>query len=253
MEAEVKARVLGMGSFVGDHYDHVVRSYMITYLVKARDKSEAILTRKQVFFPMIEQALRDRNMPDQIKYLAVLESALEPRATSRSGAAGLWQFMRPTARDFRLRMTSYEDDRRHPEKSTDAALEYLSRLHKRFGDWKLAFAAYNGGPGRISSAIRRAKGRKDFYAIKKYLPRETRNYISAFLAAEYICNYYAYHNFDVVMPDQDLTYTAKTKVYGGMSFTEVSSKSGIDYATIKKLNPSSIGTFRNIVSYIRWI
>ena len=251
IESELKERIMNMQSLVGSHYNSTVRSYMMTYLVKGREKSEYILRKTQVYFPMIERKLAERNMPDAIKYLAVTESALNPKATSRSGAAGLWQFMRPTARDFRLRMTSYEDDRRHPEKSTEAALEYLSRLYKRFGNWKLAFAAYNGGPGRVNSAIRRAKGSKDFWVVKKYLPRETRNYVSAFLAAEYLCNYYAHHDLNKVYADQDMVYTAKTKIYSGMSFTEISAKSGIDYNTIRMLNPSYIRNYVPKSSYGR--
>jgi membrane-bound lytic murein transglycosylase D len=251
MEDEIRDRIMNMNSLVGAHYNSTVRSYMMTYFVKDRVKATYIISKMQVYFPMIERALAERNMPDAIKYLAVTESALNPKATSRSGAAGLWQFMRPTAKDLRLRMTSYEDDRRHPEKSTEAALEYLTWLYKKFGDWKLAFAAYNGGPGRVNSAIRKAKGSKDFWVVKKFLPRETRNYVSAFLAAEYLCNYYAHHDLNMVHVDQDLIYTAKTKIYSGMSLTEIANKSSVDYKIVRQLNPSYIRNYIPKSSYGR--
>jgi membrane-bound lytic murein transglycosylase D len=146
------------------------------------------------YFPQFEEALDRENMPMELKYLAVIESALNPSATSYVGAAGMWQFMAPTGRMYGLKTTSYYDERRDVQKSTDAAIKYLRNSYRIYGDWLLVIASYNCGPGNVNKAIKRAGGVKNFWAIQQYLPRETRGYVPAFIAATYVMEYAAEHN-----------------------------------------------------------
>jgi membrane-bound lytic murein transglycosylase D len=148
------------------------------------------------YFPMFEQALDKYNIPLELKYLAIVESALRPTAESRVGATGLWQFMFSTGKMFGLNVNSYVDDRSDPLKATDAACKYLQALYKRLGDWDLALAAYNSGPGNVSKAIRRSGGRINYWNIRQHLPRETAGYVPAFLATMYIFEYSKQHGFN---------------------------------------------------------
>ncbi|MEM9821863.1 MAG: transglycosylase SLT domain-containing protein, partial [Bacteroidota bacterium] len=163
--------------------------------------------------------------------------ALNPMARSRSGAVGLWQFMKPTGRENGLRINSAVDERRDPHKSTKAAIKYLHKQYKRYGNWELALAAYNGGPGRVNRAIKRGRS-KNFWRIQRYLPRETRNYVPAFIAATYVVNYYHLHDLHPVYPALELQLTQKIKVYDRISFFEIANITGASIETIQKLNPS---------------
>ena len=181
--------------------------------------------------------LEEAQLPSELKYLSIVESALVPTARSRSGAVGLWQFMPPTGKDYGLRINSTVDERRDPNKSTKAALKYLSKLHKRYGNWELALAAYNGGPGRVNRAVKRGRS-KNFWRIQKHLPRETRNYVPAFIAATYIMNYYEMHNLVPIYPEPDLQSTRSEKIYDRLSFNEIANITGAPMYLIKQLNPS---------------
>jgi membrane-bound lytic murein transglycosylase D len=172
----------------------IVRRYIEAYAIRHREKTAKIIERSELYFPLFEEYLDKYELPLELKYLAVIESALDPKAKSRSGAMGLWQFMYNASKMFDLRVTSYVDERMDPEKSTEAACKYLQYLYRIFGDWQLALAAYNGGPGVVREAIQRSGGKTNFWEISPYLPEQTRNYVPAFIAVNYVMNYSAEHN-----------------------------------------------------------
>ena len=237
-DAELINRIKNMTSnVVTPRFDNVVRSYINTYTVRNRERTEAMLGRTAMYFPLFEKYLKDYNLPHDLRYLSIVESALDPTAVSRSGAVGLWQFMPGTGKDYGLKISSVEDQRRDPHLSTNAALKYLQRLYNRFGSWELALAAYNGGPGRVNRAIRRGRSH-NFWTIRKYLPRETRNYVPAFIAACYIMNYYETHNLYPRYPEKDLQMTDRTLVYRQINFREIADITGVSEQTVARLNPS---------------
>ncbi|MFK8006515.1 MAG: transglycosylase SLT domain-containing protein [Saprospiraceae bacterium] len=237
-DAELEVRVKNLSSLaVTPQLDNIVKSYIKTYSVRKRDRTEKMLGRIVMYFPIFEKYLLEQNMPSDIKYLSVVESALNPHATSRVGAAGLWQFMPATGKEYGLSQNSRVDERRDPHKSTKAAIKYLKRLHNKYQDWELALAAYNSGPGRVNRAIRRGKS-KDFWKIKKYLPKETRNYVPAFVAANYIVNNYHLHYLSPQFPEMDVQMTDYTKVYNSISFREISEITGTPLHLVEQLNPS---------------
>jgi len=222
---------------VNPQFNSIVKSYVNTYTQRRRDRTEAMLGKRVIYFPIFEEHIKAKGLPLDLKYLPVVESALNPVAVSRVGATGLWQFMPGTATDCGLTINSYVDERSDPHKSTDAALEYLYKQYRRYGSWELALAAYNGGPGRVNRAVKRGRS-KDFWRIKKYLPTETRNYVSAFIAASYILNYFHLHGLDPIYPIADLHETDKIKVYDRLSFEQISMMTGTPMYIIESLNPS---------------
>ncbi|MEL6867111.1 MAG: transglycosylase SLT domain-containing protein [Bacteroidota bacterium] len=237
-EAELKARLNKIvNKVVSPRYNSVVRSYVNTYTVKKRAHTERMLGKVDMYFPLFEKYLLEGNMPTDLKYLPVVESALNPMAVSRSGAVGLWQFMPATGKENGLKINSLVDERKDPNKSTQAAMKYLGRLYRKYGDWSLALAAYNGGPGRVNRAIKRGRS-KNFWRIRKYLPRETRNYVPAFIAASYIINFYHEHNLMPEYPDVEMQMAQTTKIYQRMSFQTISEITGTPMHIIKALNPS---------------
>ncbi len=237
-EAEIRARLNQMtNTVVPPRFTRVVKGYIDTYTTKRRDKTEKMLGRVDIYFPMFEHYLTLHGLPSDLKYLSVVESALDPNALSRSGAVGLWQFMPPTGKEMGLRISSTIDDRKDPHKSTEAALKYLAKQYKRFGSWELALAAYNGGPGRVNRAIKRGRS-KNFWRITKYLPKETRNYVPAFIAASYISEYHDLHGLNPVHPERNLTQTALAKIYDEVSFLQLAEITGTPYDVIVTLNPS---------------
>ena len=203
-ETEVARRVELMNSeVVQPRYDVVVRSYLRTYLVNHRAKAQKILGRSVLYFPVFEDFLRRNNLPLDLKYLPIVESALEPKATSRVGAAGLWQFMPSTGRMYGLQVDDMVDERRDPLKSTEAAVVHLQDLFEKFENWELAIAAYNSGSGRVSRAVKRARS-TSYWKIRGYLPRETANYVPAFIAASYLVRYFEEHGLEQEYPSLDL-------------------------------------------------
>ena len=194
--------------------------------------------------PIFEEALEAYNLPLELKYLPVIESGLNPQATSYVGAGGLWQFMIGTGKRYGLEINSLVDERRDPIKSSYAAANYLSDLYRIFGDWHLAIAAYNCGPDKINKAIHRAGGSKDYWQIYPYLPQETRGYVPAFIAANYIMNYYCDHNICPMVADLPAK-TDTVMVDRDIHFSQIAGVLGLDVNQLKELNPQYR---RNIVN-----
>jgi len=237
-DGEIRDRLSRLRSAIAPpRFTPAVKSYINTYTVKKRQHTEAMLGRISIYFPMFEKYLSESNLPVDLKYLSIVESALNPKAVSRSGAVGLWQFMPPTGKENGLRINSTVDERRDPHKSTLAAAKYLKKQYKRYNNWELALAAYNGGPGRVNRAIKRGRS-KNFWRIKRYLPKETQNYVPAFIAATYVVNYYPEHNLVPIYPEIDLQMTELIKIYQKISFYEIEQKTGVPMHLIEELNPS---------------
>lgn len=222
---------------VENRYNSVVKGYLKGYLIWKREKTERILGRTVLYFPLIEDYLQQRGMPEKLKYLPVVESALYPHAVSPVGACGLWQFMPETGREYGLLINEFVDERKDPNKATEAALDYLTRQYEKFGDWALALAAYNGGSGRVSRAIKRGRS-KNFWRIRRYMPRETRNYIPAYIAATYLMEYYKEHEVIPEYPPLDYQITETIKVYHQFTFHRIAQITGLPLELIEDLNPA---------------
>ena len=230
-------RLQALPTIIEMPYNDVVRSYINMYTGKRRGLVEQMLGLSIYYMPFFEQALEKEGMPLELKYLPVIESALNPDAVSPAGAAGLWQFMIGTAKDMGLTVNSLVDERRDPIRSSEAAARYLKQLYKAYGDWSLAIAAYNCGPGSVNRALRRAGGgKKDFWDIYYYLPSETRGYVPAFIAANYVMNYYEDHNIGKALSKRPVvtdTVMVKQDIY----FEQISEVLGIPIEELKILNP----------------
>ena len=244
-EKEVyKERLSRIPAVIEMPYNDVVQKLIDRYSGHLRRSVSLMLGTQNFYMPIFEQALESYGLPLELKYLPVIESALNPNAVSRVGATGLWQFMLQTGKQYGLEVNSFVDERRDPVKASYAAAHYLSDLYKIFGDWNLVIAAYNCGPQGINKAIHRAKGLTDYWDIYPYLPKETRGYVPAFIAANYIMNYYCDHNIcpmvaelpaksDTIMVNRDIHFEQIAKVLN------------IDIETLKDLNPQYR---RNIVN-----
>lgn len=176
-------------------YNNRIKSFIDYFTVRDRAYTKLMIQRMNVYFPLFEKYLKKHNLPLDLKYLAIVESGLNPRAVSRVGATGLWQFMPATGRSFKLHQDYFIDERMDPEKATEAAALYLKQLYGMFDDWELALASYNAGPGNVRKAIRRSGYKKSFWEVYDYLPRETRSYVPQFIAIAYVMNYAEEHNF----------------------------------------------------------
>ena len=219
-------------------YNPALESVIKSFLRGKKDLMERMLTTSQFYFPLFEQELDNYNIPLEIKYLAVVESALNPRARSRVGATGLWQFMYSTGRMYKLDVSSYVDDRRDPIKSTKAACQYLSKLYDIFGDWDLALAAYNSGPGNVNKAIRRSGGYKNYWNIRRFLPRETAGYVPAFIATMYIFEYADEHGLVKVNAERPYFETDTVSIKKLITFDQISEITGVTKEELEALNPS---------------
>jgi len=217
-------------------FNSKVRAYIELYTQKKRELVEGMLGLKDYYFPMFEAALDAKNMPLELKYLPVIESALNPRAFSRAGASGLWQFMYYTGKRYGLEINSFIDERKDPAKSTAAAVMFLEDLYKIYDDWLLAIAAYNCGPGNVNKAIRRAGGRKNFWKIYYYLPRETRGYVPAFIAAAYTMTYPEKHH--LYPAPSGLPKTTDTiMITKPLHFKQVAGMMNVNIDYLRDLNP----------------
>jgi membrane-bound lytic murein transglycosylase D len=219
-------------------YNSVVKGYIEMYTVRKRELVSRMMALSQFYFPMFEEQLDKYNLPLELKYLAICESALNPMAKSHSGAMGLWQFMYPTGKIYGLKVSSYVDERCDPYKSTVAACEYFQYLYSLFGDWQMVLAAYNGGPGTVNKAIRRSGGKKTYWEIRPYLPRETQGYVPAFIAVNYVMNYTSEHNLYSAIPKKTFLQVDTIAVRQQISFSKLSAALDIPEDELMYLNPS---------------
>ncbi len=217
-------------------YNDVVQKFIDRYSGKLRRSVSFMLGASNFYMPIFEEALEAYNLPLELKYLPVIESALNPKAVSRVGATGLWQFMLPTGKRYGLEVNTLIDERRDPVKASYAAAHYLSDLYKIFDDWSLVIAAYNCGPTNVNKAIHRAKGNADYWNIYPYLPKETRGYVPAFIAANYIMNYYCDHNICPMVTELPVK-TDTVVVDRDIHFEQIAQKLNIDIEHLRNLNP----------------
>ena len=219
-------------------YNSGLESVIKNYLKNRHNSMTRLMALSDYYFPLFEQVLDNYDLPLEIKYLAIVESALKPRAKSRVGATGLWQFMFGTGKEYGLDVSSYVDERMDPIKSTEASAKYLAKLYKIFGDWDLALASYNSGPGNVTKAIRRSGGYKNYWNLRPFLPRETAGYLPAFLATMYIFEYADKHDFTAVRPEYTYFETDTVRVKKVISLDQVSEVMDIDTEVLQFLNPA---------------
>lgn len=237
-DAVLKERLENLNSFITLPYNETVRNYMVLYSEKMPTKMGNILGLCQYYMPIFEETFSKYDLPDELKYVAIIESALNPIAVSRAGAKGMWQFMTKTAKSYGLEINSYVDERLDPFKSSDAAARYLTDSYRLFGDWNLAISSYNCGPGNVNKAIRRS-GSRDFWSVYDYLPRETRGYVPAFVGAMYAIKYnkeYGLTPNSVPMPVQVDTF----EIHKNLHFQQISDLVGISVEELENLNPQYI-------------
>lgn len=235
-DSVIAGRLGALHTVIPMTFNSEVRSYIRFYLKYMSRRLDVMLSLGQYYHPMFEDALSRYGVPEELKYLTIVESAMNPMATSRVGAAGLWQFMYSTGKIYDLEVNSVVDERRDVYKSTYAAAHFLSDLHRVFDDWTLAIAAYNCGPGNINKAIARSGGKRDFWEIYYFLPRETRGYIPAFIAVTYVMNYYREHGLrpvEVKVPVR----TDTVMVASDVLLNYVEEYTGIGEEELRTLNP----------------
>lgn len=218
-------------------YNEKIHAFINYFTIKDREYTRLMMRRKNLYFPLFEKYLAKYGLPDELKYLAIIESGLNPRAVSRVHAVGLWQFMAATGRYYGLHNNWYIDDRMDPEKSTDAACRYLRDLHRMFNDWELALAAYNTGPGNVRKAIRRSGYKNTFWDIYPFLPRETRSYVPQFVAMIYTMNHLEEHNF-FDEGEEMLVRSDTLQVKKFLNFETLAQLTGTCVEDLQKLNPS---------------
>lgn len=218
-------------------HNSYVQGFIDMYIYRKREQVSRMLGLAQIYFPIFEEVLRNNNMPEDLKYLAVIESALNPNAVSRAGAVGMWQFMYGTAKLYNLKVNKDIDERKDIYKSTMAAAAYLKNSYNKYGNWMLAIASYNCGPGNVDKAIMRSGGKKDFWAIMNYLPRETRGYVPAFIAAMYVMNHYYNHELYPVYPDNKFCEIVCVPVTEKICFNKIAEYTNYSIDDIKFLNP----------------
>ena len=235
-EDEYVRRLSRMPTVMEMPYNQVVRKFIDRYCVQLRRSVSMMLGSVNFYMPIFEQALDSYNLPTELKYLPVIESALNPKAVSRAGATGLWQFMLATGKQYGLRVNSLVDDRRDPIRSSFAAAQYLRDLYRIFNDWTLVIAAYNCGPENVNKAIRRSGGSMDYWKIYPYLPAETRGYVPAFIAANYVMNYYCDHNICPMLTHLP-EHTDTIEVNRNISLNTIARFCDIDIDMLRDLNP----------------
>lgn len=229
-------RLAALPTVIPMPFNKSIRQCIDMYDVRKRKQVAVMLGVSNYYFPLFEQALEKYNMPNELKYLPVIESALNPNAGSWVGATGLWQFMFGTGKVYGLEINSLVDERRDPIKSTDAAVRYLKDLYGIFGDWHLAIAAYNCGPGNVNKAIRRSGGKRDYWDLYYYLPRETRGYVPLFIAANYVMTYNKEHLICPVQTEYPL-HTDTVVLSNKMHFDQIAAVIGVPKEALQKLNP----------------
>ena len=225
-----------MNSFITLPFNETVKNYMVLYSEKMPAKMSEMMGLSQYYFPLIEETFRRYDLPLELKYVAIIESAFNPRAESRVGAKGMWQFMYRTALSYGLRIDSYADERMDPLASMDAAARYFKDAYRIFGDWSLAISSYNCGSGNVNKAIKRAGGKRDFWSIYEYLPRETRGYVPAMVGAMYAFNYANEYGLKAA-PMSLPTYVDTFHIHKNLHFSQISDVLGIPLADVRDLNP----------------
>lgn len=235
-DSAYKARLQALPFVIETPYNQVIRQFILRYVKHNPQQLARLQGRSEYYFPLFTDILAKYDMPYEICYLAVIESALNPQAKSHMGAAGLWQFMPSTGRLYGLEINSLIDERMDPIKSTDAACRFLKTLYTNFGDWNLAIAAYNCGPGNVNKAIHRAGGKRDFWSIYPYLPRETRGYLPIYIAASYAMNYADYHG---ICPEPiELTLETDTIVTSTrLHLKQIADVLDVDIEELRLMNP----------------
>ena len=238
-DEEMVRRLNALPTVIEMPYNQVVRSYIDRYTKRGRAQVAAILGLSLYYMPIFEQALEEQGLPLELKYLPVVESGLDPNAVSKHGASGLWQFMLGTAKGLGLEVNSLVDERRDPYMASEKAAKYLKDLYSMYGDWSLAIAAYNCGPGTVNKAIRRAGGEAkdhDFWSIYNYLPAETRGYVPMFIATNYVMEYYPKHNISPVLPVKPLVMDT-LQISERINFNQISKVLDIPMDELRILNP----------------
>ncbi len=234
---EVEDRIQAMNLEMPFELNDRVFSFIQYFTVRNREYIKMVLARKEQYFPMYAETMRNQDMPSDIIYLSIVESGLDPKIKSKMGAVGLWQFMPATGRMYGMQVNPDIDDRMDPENSTVAAAKYLKSLYKMFGNWEVALAAYNCGPGNVRKAIRRSGGKTTFWGIYDHLPKETRSYVPQFQAMLYVLNHLEEHNLHLEEPSYPLEYES-INFNRAFDLDRMADLSGICLADLEKLNPS---------------
>ncbi len=232
-----RLRVLDNETPFNVEYNKSLENLIKAYLKRRKNSYGTLMSRAQFYFPMFEEQLDRYDIPLEIKYLAIVESALKPRAKSRVGATGLWQFMYQTGKQFDLNVNSYVDERQDPLKATEAACKYLTALYRTFGDWDLALAAYNSGPGNVNKAIRRAGGKRNYWNIRQFLPRETAGYLPAFYATLYIMKHADDHGIVAKKAYINKFETDTIHIKKQLTFEQINKFLDVDIEMLQFLNP----------------
>ena len=231
-----KARLEAISTVVPLLYNQDVKRYIDLYVLNRRDQVSRMLGLSRIYFPLFDDIFTQYGVPTELKYLSIIESALNPQAVSRAGAVGMWQFMFGTAKLYGLNINSYIDERRDIIRSTEGAAQYLKTMYDVYGDWLLAIASYNCGPGNVNRAISLSGG-NNFWDIKDYLPRETRNYVPAFIAATYVMNYYDLHDLCPEFPKYNFDSITTVNVEQRMACEQIAKFTGLSLDEFKFLNP----------------
>ena len=230
------SRLKKIEQVIGLPFNKVVSNLISFYTTRRRENVQIMLGLSAFYFPIFEEVLDKYNLPIELKYLSIIESALNPRAISRVGATGLWQFMYGTAKNLKMEVNSLVDERRDVFRSTEKAAQYLKQLYDLYKDWNLAIAAYNCGPGNINKAIARSGNKTDYWSIYYRLPRETRGYVPAFIAASYVMNYFREHNLTPVFPQIPLS-SDTVMVSNRLNLNQVAENLKIDIELLREINP----------------
>ncbi|RXK52130.1 lytic transglycosylase domain-containing protein [Aquirufa rosea] len=239
----IESRLKQINNQIPLPYNFYVHQFVEYFAFRKSDFTQRMLEKRDLYFPIYEKYLKQYNLPDELKYLSLIESGLDPKAISNKGAGGLWQFMPYTARgDFGLRVDSYIDERFDPERATEAACKYLRQLYRIFGDWHLALAAYNTGPGNVKRAIRNCKGTDDFWGIYPCLPKQTRAYVPQFIAMAYMMNFHWDH---AIHPETWVSHVPSDtiQINGYLNLSVFASISKVSMDTLKRLNPHVLTHF----------
>ena len=238
-DAEMMRRLSAMNSFITLPYNDVVKNYIILYSERMTSRMGRVLGLSTYYFPIFEDILLRYDLPQELKYMAIIESMLNPVATSSAGARGIWQFMYQTGTAYGLEINSFVDERLDVEKAVEAAARYLRDAYRTFGDWALAISSYNCGAGNVSKAIRRADGKRDYWSIYPYLPKETRNYVPAFVGAMYAMTYYREYGIvpqQMGMPAQTDTFMIRHNLH----FDQIEAVVGVPKEELQNLNPQYV-------------